>query len=111
MRRPGEKTKYLRKEKLQFTLRHRIECVCFFALMERELRRAMQQKEMQRLLPYPVGRAYHRPTARKVIDLYEDVQRHCLRSGTRLPEIFGTGLTHLQRRLLRVLGTPKAYEI
>ena len=180
--RPGEKTRYLREERLRFTLRHRIElerldeeahcdgifplvsndramteqelllaykqqpaierrfehlktdfevapmylkevsriqallCVYFFvllveALLERELRRAMEQKGMESLPLYPEGRACRRPTARKVIDLYEDVQRHTLTTGKRPPEIYSTELTRLQRRIVRLLRIPRAYEI
>ena len=179
--RPGEKTRYVREEKLRFTLKHRIElerldeearcdgifplvsndramterelllaykqqpaierrfehlktdfvvapvylkevsriqallCVYFFvllveALLERELRRAMERKGIESLPLYPEGRACRRPTARKVIDLYEDVQRHSLRSGKRPAEVFSTQLTRLQRRILRLLGIPRAYE-
>ena len=179
--RPGEKTRYVREEKLRFTLKHRIElerldeearcdgifplvsndramterelllaykqqpaierrfehlktdfvvapvylkevsriqallCVSFFvllveALLERELRRAMERKGIESLPLYPEGRACRRPTARKVIDLYEDVQRHSLRSGKRPAEVFSTQLTRLQRRILRLLGIPRAYE-
>ena len=179
--RPGEKTRYVREEKLRFTLKHRIElerldeearcdgifplvsndramterelllaykqqpaierrfehlktdfvvapvylkevsriqallCVYFFvllveALLERELRRAMERKGIESLPLYPEGRACRRPTARKVIDLYEDVQRHSLRSSKRPAEVFSTQLTRLQRRILRLLGIPRAYE-
>jgi transposase len=180
--RPGEKTRYIRDEKLRFTLKHRIELerldeearcdgifplisndrvmterelllaykqqpaierrfehlktdfvvapvflkevsriqallgVYFFvllveALLERELRLAMEQKGIESLPLYPEGRACRRPTARKVIDLYEEVQRHSLQSGRRPPEVFITELTRLQRSILRLLGMPKAYEI
>jgi transposase len=180
--RPGEKTRYVREEKLRFVLRHRIElerldeearsdgifplvsndrsmterelllaykqqpaierrfehlktdfvvapmylkevsriqallCVYFFvllveALLERELRRAMDREGIESLPLYSERRACRRPTARKVIDLYEDVQRHTLRSGKRPSEIFSTELTRLQRRILRLLGMPKVYEI
>ena len=145
--RPGEKTRYIRGEKLRFILKHRIElerldeearcdgtfplvsndramteqelllaykqqpaierrfehlktdfvvspvflkevsriqallCVYFFVLLvevllERELRRAMERKGIESLPLYPERRACRRPTARKVIDLYEDVHRH-----------------------------------
>jgi transposase len=61
-------------------------CVYFFvllveALLERELRRAMAAKGIEGLPLYSEGRACRRPTARKVIDLFEDVQRHTLVSG------------------------------
>jgi transposase len=179
--RPGEKTRYVREEKLRFELRHRIElerldeearcdgvfplvsndrgltelelllaykqqpalerrfenlktdfavapvylkevsriqallCVYFFvllveALLERELRRAMERKGVPSLPLYPERRACRRPTARKVIDLYEDVQRHILQAGRRPTEVFSTELTRLQRRILRLLGVSNAYQ-
>jgi transposase len=90
-------------------------CVYFFvllieALLERELRRAMERKGIESLPLYPERRACRRPAARKVIDLYEDVQCHILKRGTRSPEVFNTELTRLQRRILRLLGIPAAYE-
>ena len=91
-------------------------CVYFLVLLvevllERELRRAMERKGIESLPLYPERRACRRPTARKVIDLYEDVQRHTLKAGKRPPEVFSTELTQLQRRILRLLGIPKAYEL
>lgn len=91
-------------------------CVYFFvllveSLLERELRRTMERKGIESLPLYPERRACRRPTARKVIDLYEDAQRHTLKAGRRPPEVFSTELTWLQRRILRLLGIPKAYEI
>ena len=61
-------------------------CVYFLALLvesllERELRRAMESEGIESLPLYPEGRACRRPTARKVIDLFEDVQRHELSAG------------------------------
>jgi transposase len=91
-------------------------CVYFFvllveALLERGLRRAMERKGIKSLPLYPEGRSCPRPTARKVIDLYEDVQRHTLQAGKRPGEVFTTELSRLQRRVIRLLGIPKAYEI
>ena len=68
-------------------------CVYFFvllveALLERELRRAMERKRIDSLPLYPEHRACRRPAARKVIDLYEDVQCHILKTGKRPPEVF-----------------------
>jgi transposase len=90
-------------------------CVYFFvllveALLERELRRAMEHEGIDSLPLYSEGRPCRRPTARRVIDLYEDVQQHSLMAGRRPPEVFSTELTRLQRRILRLLGIPKAYE-
>jgi transposase len=89
-------------------------CVYFFALLvesllERELRRAMAREGVESLPLYPEGRACRRPTARRVIDLFEDVQRHELVTEGRNVMVFMTDLTRLQRRILRLLGMSKAY--
>ena len=90
-------------------------CVYFFvllveALLERELRRAMVAKEIEALPLYPEGRDCRRPTARRVIDLFEDVQRHTLIPGQESPVVFTTELTRLQRKILRLLGMSGAYD-
>lgn len=89
-------------------------CVYFFALLmesllERELRRAMEQAGVESLPLYPEGRACRRPTARRVIDLFEDVQRHELKAKGQETVVFTTELTRLQRKVLRLLGMPGAY--
>jgi transposase len=90
-------------------------CVYFLALLtesllERELRRAMDHAAIESLPMYPEGRKCRRPTARRLIDLFDDVQRHSLRVGRRRgPMIFTTQLSKLQRRLLRLLGMTNVY--
>jgi transposase len=89
-------------------------CVYFFAilvesLLERELRRAMERAAVESLPLYPENRACRRPTARRVIDLFEDVQRHELVARGEAPIIFTTELTRLQRKVLRLLGMSGAY--
>jgi len=91
---------------------HRIQallCVYFCALLaeallERELRQAMQRDEIEALPMYPEGRACRWPTARRVIDLFESVQRHTLVHGKRPAQALVTELTRLQRKLLKLLG-------
>ena len=93
---------------------HRIQallCVYFFALLveallERQLRRAMQRHEIDALPLYPEGRACRWPTARRVMELFESVQRHTLAHGQRPAQVLVTDLTRLQRKLLRLLGLP-----
>jgi len=86
-------------------------CVYFLALLveallERELRQAMQREKIDALPIYPEGRPCRWPTARRLIDLFEPVQRHTLTHGKRPPEVTVTDLTRLQRRLLKLLGLP-----
>jgi transposase len=90
-------------------------CVYFLAiltesLLERQLRRAMDRGAIESLPLYPEGRKCRRPTARRVIDLFEDVQRHSLRVGRRPPVVFTTQLSRLQHRLLRLLGMTNVYD-
>ena len=91
-------------------------CVYFLALLtesllERELRRAMDREAIESLPLYPEGRKCRRPTARRLIDLFDDVQRHSLRVGQRRgPVVFTTQLSRLQRRLLRLLGMTNVYD-
>ncbi|MCP5093528.1 MAG: IS1634 family transposase [Gammaproteobacteria bacterium] len=93
---------------------HRIQAllsVYFFALLleallERELRQAMQRKEIEALPLYPEGRACRWPTARRVLDLFDSIQRHTLNQGKRPAEVLVTDLTRVQRRLLNLLGLP-----
>jgi transposase len=84
-------------------------CVYFFALLveallERELRQAMQRKEIEALPMYPEGRACRWPTARRLLELFEPVQRHTLSRDEQPEEVIVTELSNLQRRLLKLLG-------
>jgi transposase len=90
-------------------------CMYFLALLvesllERELRRAMEREGIELLPLYPEGRGCRRPTARKVIDLFEDVQRHELSAGRPPAVVFTTKLSRLQRRILRLLKMRRAYD-
>ena len=89
-------------------------CVYFLALLvesllEREMRKAMQSEGIESLPLYPEGRACRRPTARKVIDLFEEVQRHELSAGKRPAVVFTTKLSRLQRKILLLLKISGAY--
>jgi transposase len=86
-------------------------CVYFLvllveSLLERELRQAMQREGIESLPMYPEGRPCRRPTARRLIDLSEDIQRHTLQPKGRAPTVFVTELSRLQRRILKLLGVP-----
>lgn len=74
------------------------------ALVERHLRQAMQQAKLEALPLYPEGRPCRWPTTRRLIDLFESVQRHTLTHAKRPSEVMVTELTRLQRRLLKLLG-------
>jgi len=89
-------------------------CVYFLvllveALLERELRQAMQREGIDSLPLYPEDRPCRRPTARRVIDLFDDIYRHTLPSPHGAPLVFVTELSKLQRRILKLLRIPMTH--
>jgi transposase len=89
-------------------------CVYFFVLLvqtllERELRRAMVASKLDCLPLYPEGRDCGAPTTRRVLDVFESVQRHELGTDGET-EVFVTQLTPLQREIARLFGlSPRSY--
>lgn len=78
------------------------------ALLERELRKAMEREGVEALPMYPEGRACRRPTARRLIDLFEPIQRHELHQPGEPPTVFVPELSPIHRRILRLLDIPAA---
>jgi hypothetical protein len=84
-------------------------CISFFALMvqallERELRLALAHSDYDAIPLYPEHRACHAPTTRRVLDIFENVQRHRLGGRTAERQTFVTQLTPLQRQIATWLG-------
>jgi transposase len=75
------------------------------ALLERQLRRAMERAGLEALPLYPEGRPCRWPTARRVIDLFEPVQRHVLET-TAGSTTAVTQRTAVQNQVLRLLRLP-----
>jgi transposase len=73
-------------------------------LLERELRQAMARRDIASLPMYPEGRECHRPTARRLFDLFEPIQSHTLSLPRGEAEVFLTELSPVQRQILRLLG-------
>jgi len=73
-------------------------------LLERELRRAMEAAGIASLPLYPEARACRRPTTRKILDLFDGVQRHELTLPGCEPEVMVTELSPLQKQVLKLLG-------
>jgi transposase len=91
-------------------------CMYFFvllveSLLERELRQAMVRTKVESLRLYPEGRGCRYPTVRRLIEIFEDVQRHRLKVGSEPAVLFTTKLSPLQKKILRLLGLPlSAYD-
>lgn len=84
-------------------------CVYFFALLtqtllERETRQRMAKRGLSSLPLYHESRAAKKPTARRVLDAFGNVQRHLLLySGSRVPVELITELSPLQKQILDLL--------
>lgn len=79
-------------------------------LLERELRQAMERSQIETLPLYPEGRQCRRPTTRKILDLFDGVQRHELTLPGHQPELLVTELSPLQKQILKLVGiSPNSY--
>ena len=88
-------------------------CVYFLALLvqtllERDVRKAMQRAGIDHLPLYAEDRECRRPTARKLIDLFEPIQRHVLTTSAEKAETLPTKLSPLQREILQLLNIPQS---
>lgn len=88
-------------------------CVYFLvllaeSLLERELRQAMEREGLKTIPLYPEARPCRRPTARRLIDVFEPLQRHTLEEAEGQSVSLAPELSPLHRKLLRLLGIPAA---
>lgn len=76
-------------------------------LLEREIRRRMRECGIESLPLYPEERQCRAPTTRRIIDLFENIQQHTLKTtGKAKPARFATQLSDLQLQILELLRVP-----
>ncbi len=93
-------------------LPHRVEALMFVyflalllnALIERELRNAMQEQGIRSLPLYPEQRKCRYPTTARVISLFSNQRRHVLSDGGKEVKVFVEPLSDLQEAVLQLLG-------
>jgi len=84
--------------------------VTVHALMERALRKAMQDKELKSLRLYPEARDCTAPTMARIIDIFGNLQRHILSTGGKIVQRFDPELTELQENVIELLGvSPRSF--
>ena len=76
------------------------------ALIERQLRRAMQTNGIDELPLYPEERMTKRPTADQVFRLFSHAQRHTLAEHGNVLRTFHPEMTDLQRQILDLVEVP-----
>jgi hypothetical protein len=82
-------------------------CVYFLALwvearLERELRQAMEREALESLPLYPEGRPCRCSTTRRLLDVFQSIERHTLLADEEQPEVLVTELSDLQRKLVKL---------
>ena len=95
---------------------HRIEALltCHFfaqlveALIEREIRTSMHDAGLSGIPLYPELRSCPAPSAARVLEIFDDVQRHRLLSDGEVVQVFEPDLTALQVQVLNLLHVPAA---
>lgn len=75
-------------------------------LIERELRLALRRSGEESLPLYPESRPCRRPTTRRVLDLFESIQRHDITLPDGTQQTIVTQLTPVQRQVLSLLKLP-----
>lgn len=78
------------------------------ALIEREIRQAMERRHLAELSLYPEDRACRAPTATRVLDIFSGLARHRLLQHGRVAQVFPPELSPLQRQVLDLLGVSEA---
>jgi transposase len=76
------------------------------ALIERELRQAMDAAGIDQLPLYPEARACRRPTTEHILRLFSLAERVNVLADGQIVRVFPPELTELQRQVLRLLGMP-----
>ena len=76
------------------------------AVVERELRQAMARKKVKMLELYPEERECKAPTAARVFEVFETLQRHVLMDHDKVAQVFPPELTDLHAKVLGLLGVP-----
>lgn len=78
------------------------------ALIEREIRQAMERQNLSALSLYPEDRDCRAPTATRVLDIFTGLARHRLLQDGHVVQVFTPPLSPLQIKVLDLLGVPAA---
>jgi len=90
-------------------------CLYFLAMLvqsltEREVRRQMAKRKIEALPLYPEGRACKAPSTRRLLDVFDNIQRHELIQEGAPPTQLMTDLSPMQVQVLQLLDiAPETY--
>ena len=78
------------------------------ALLERQVRRAMKQRGIERIPLYPEERECRAPSAERILEIFGSLQRHLLSKRGKPIQRFEPELTALHRKILGLAGLSTA---
>jgi transposase len=78
------------------------------ALLERQVRRAMKERGIERIPLYPEERECRAPSAERILEIFGTLQRHLLSKRRKSIQRFEPELTTLQRKILALAGVSTA---
>jgi transposase len=78
------------------------------ALIEREIRKAMRARGLRGIPLYPELRSCPAPSAARILEIFDEVERHHLVRDGEIVQLFEPELTKLQLQVLDLLGVPPA---
>jgi transposase len=76
------------------------------ALIERQIRNAMAARELRGIPLYPELRNCPAPATARVLEIFDDLQRHYLVRAGEVVQVFEPELSELQRQVIELLGVP-----
>lgn len=81
-------------------------------LIERQIRNAMKEENIDALPIYPEDRSCRRPTAQQVLRLFSFTEKHVLKINGKVEKVFPPEFTPIQKQVLKLLGVPmSAFQI
>ncbi len=87
--------------------------ITIHALIEKKMRDAMSEQNIEALPLYPEGRKCHAPTMARLIDVFGNLQRHLLTNGEKeVVQRFDPELSQLQLKVLELFDlSPQIFKI
>ena len=77
-----------------------------YSLIERDMQRAMKREKIKSLPIYPEQRECRKPSAERILELFQNVSKHELLENDKLENAFFDPLNLLQQKILELLKIP-----
>jgi transposase len=82
------------------------QALMLYALIERDMQKAMKKRKIKSLRIYPEKRECRKPSAERILEVFQHFAKHDLYENDRLVEVFYDPLNELQNEILGLLKIP-----